>query len=115
MNVMAAPLKVATNLGNNQIVKITTSQNSAERTLSLKEMQAKEYPFIDSDVTTNFEELLALKLFELPKIKRPQEARRINDPNYCKYHRLMGHPIEKCFNFKSSVYHFWLTRSHNSL
>ena len=27
----------------------------------------------------------------------------INGPNYCKYHRLAGHPLEKCFGFKDKV------------
>ncbi|KAH0641994.1 hypothetical protein KY285_032858 [Solanum tuberosum] len=99
MNVKATPLKVSAKLSNNQIVKSTTYQNNASRKLSLKEIQAKEYPFMDSDDLTIFEDLLAFKLFELPEMKHPNEAGRISNPNYCKYHHLMGHPIEKCFIF----------------
>ncbi|XP_070010656.1 uncharacterized protein [Nicotiana sylvestris] len=80
MNVIASPLKVTT-----------------------KEMQPKEYPFLDFDVIAIFEELLELKLIELPKMKRLDEVGRTNDPNYCKYHRLIGHPMEKCFIFKEKV------------
>ena len=36
-------------------------------------------------------------------MKRPDEAGRTNDPNYCKYHRLMGHSIEKFFIFKEKI------------
>ncbi|KAF3652642.1 putative mitogen-activated protein kinase kinase kinase A-like [Capsicum annuum] len=43
------------------------------------------------------------KLIELPEIKHPNEAGRTNDPNYCKYHRLISHPLEKCFVFKDKV------------
>ncbi|KAI3470776.1 hypothetical protein Pfo_027439 [Paulownia fortunei] len=39
-------------------------------------------------------------LIELPEMKRPEEAGRIDDPKYCKYHRLVGHPIHDCFIFK---------------
>ncbi|KAF3679250.1 putative galacturonosyltransferase 13 [Capsicum annuum] len=39
------------------------------------------------------------KLIDLLEIKRHDEAGRTSDPNYCKYHRLMGHPLEKSFLF----------------
>ena len=54
MNVKVAPLKVATKLSNNQTVKRKTSQNYVGRKLSLKEMQEKEYPYMDSDVPAIF-------------------------------------------------------------
>ena len=56
-------------------------------------MQEKEYPLMDSDVPTIIEELIALKLIELAQIKCPDKDGRINDPNYCKYYRLVGHSI----------------------
>ncbi|KAA0046253.1 uncharacterized protein E6C27_scaffold284G00560 [Cucumis melo var. makuwa] len=28
---------------------------------------------------------------------------RINDPNYCKYHRVISHPVEKCFVLKELI------------
>ena len=65
--------------------------------------QEKQYPFLESDVSPMFDELLKLKLIELPEMKRPEEASRVEDPNYCKYHRLISHPIEKCFVFKDRV------------
>ncbi|KAH0720373.1 hypothetical protein KY285_005175 [Solanum tuberosum] len=36
-------------------------------------------------------------------MKRPDEAGKSDDPKYCKYHRLVGHPIEKCFVFKDKI------------
>ncbi|PIN20262.1 hypothetical protein CDL12_07045 [Handroanthus impetiginosus] len=66
-------------------------------------MQEKEYPFPDSDVLHIFEELLARKLIELPQPKRPEEVEKTNDPKYCKYHRVVSHPIEKCFVFKDKI------------
>lgn len=36
-------------------------------------------------------------------MKRPEEAGKINDLRYCKYHRLVGHLIHDCFVFKDKV------------
>ena len=61
------------------------------------------YPFLDFDVSEIFDELLELKLIDLPEMKRPDEAGKTDDPNYCKYHRLVSHSLEKCFAFKDRV------------
>ncbi|KAK4404379.1 hypothetical protein Sango_0806500 [Sesamum angolense] len=44
------------------------------RKLTLKEMQTKQYPFLDSNVSGIFDDLLNANLIELPKMKRPEEA-----------------------------------------
>ena len=49
------------------------------------------------------DELLKSKLIQLPELKRPEEANRVNDPNFCKYHRLISHPVEKCFVLKDKI------------
>ena len=49
------------------------------------------------------DELLKSKLIQLPELKRPEKANRVNDPNYCKYHRLISHPVEKCFVLKDKI------------
>ncbi|KAL0379324.1 UNVERIFIED_CONTAM: hypothetical protein Sradi_3237900 [Sesamum radiatum] len=36
-------------------------------------------------------------------MKRPEEARQIDDLKYCKYHRLVGHSIQDYFVFKDKV------------
>ena len=28
---------------------------------------------------------------------------KVDYPNYCKYHRIIGHPIQKCFIFKEQI------------
>ncbi|KAL0447779.1 UNVERIFIED_CONTAM: hypothetical protein Slati_1905800 [Sesamum latifolium] len=66
-------------------------------------MQNKQYPFLDSDVSGIFDDLLNANLIELPEMKRPEEAGKTDDPKYCKYHRLVGHPIHDCFIFKDKV------------
>jgi hypothetical protein len=58
---------------------------------------------LDSDVSGIFDDLLKADLIELPEMKRPAEAGKTDDPKYCKYHRLVGHPIHDCFIFKEKV------------
>ncbi|XP_051117866.1 uncharacterized protein LOC127242389 [Andrographis paniculata] len=70
---------------------------------TLKELQSKTYPFLDSDVSGIFDDLLRENLIELPNSKRPEEAGKVDDPRYCKYHRVVGHPIHNCFVFKDKV------------
>ena len=71
--------------------------------LRLKEMQQKDYPFLDSDISAIFDELLVMKLFEVPEMKRLDDAGRSDALKYCIYHRLIDHPIEKCFIFKDKI------------
>ncbi|KAL0402534.1 UNVERIFIED_CONTAM: Transposon Ty3-G Gag-Pol polyprotein [Sesamum latifolium] len=66
-------------------------------------MQARQYPFLDSDVPGIFDDLLEANLIDLPEMKRPEEAERKDDLKYCKYHRLVGHAIQDCFVFKDKV------------
>ena len=40
--------------------------------------------------------LLKKGLIELPELRCLEEIGRTNDPKYCKYHRIISHPIEKC-------------------
>jgi len=42
-------------------------------------------------------------LIEPPELKRPEEIGRTSDPRYCRYHRIISHPIEKCRTFKERV------------
>ena len=71
--------------------------------LTFKEREQKVYPFPDEDVPNILEQLLQLKLIELPECKRPEDMGKVDDPNYCKYHRIIGHPIQKCFVFKEQI------------
>ncbi|KAL0367220.1 UNVERIFIED_CONTAM: hypothetical protein Sradi_3612100 [Sesamum radiatum] len=66
-------------------------------------MQTNQYPFLDSDVSGIFDDLLNANLIELLEMKRPEEDGKTNDPKYCKYHRLVGHPIHDCFIFKDKI------------
>ena len=103
MAIAAAPVKIATKVSKKFTEKIDVSPEVNRKKLSLKDMQGKQYPFLDSDVPDMFDEMLKAGMIELPEMKRPEEAGRAGDPNYCKYHRLVGHPIEKCFIFKDKI------------
>ncbi|KAG9453382.1 hypothetical protein H6P81_006286 [Aristolochia fimbriata] len=71
--------------------------------LSLEERQAKTYPFADADVPIMLNQLLDNQLLRLPEIKRPDDQSKSKDPNFCKYHRLVGHSTEKCFVLKDRI------------
>ena len=102
MSVNVSPAKFTMNEGVKQNVR-TTFQARSNQKSTLREMQKKEYPFLDYDVSEIFDELLELKLIDLQEMKLPDEAAKTNDPNYCKYQRLVSHPLEKCFVFKDRV------------
>ena len=36
-------------------------------------------------------------------MKRPAKIGRIKYPNYCKYHRVISHPVDKCFVLKELI------------
>jgi hypothetical protein len=61
------------------------------------------YPFPDSGISSILDDLLEVNLIELPKVKCPKETNQVDNPNYCKYHRLINHPIEKCFVLKDKI------------
>ena len=69
----------------------------------LKERQEKVYPFPNSHLLDMLEQLLEKQPIQLPKCKRPAEMRRVKDLNYCKYHRVISHPVEKCFVLKELI------------
>jgi len=41
------------------------------------------------------DDLLEKGVIQLPEPKRPEEVGRIADPKYCRYHRMVSHPLEK--------------------
>ena len=92
MIVTTTPLKVPVKPKIKEHISAFTQER--RRRPTLQEMQEKQYPFPDSDISNMFDHLLELKLIELPEMKRPEEVDQTNDPKYCKYHRLIGHPIE---------------------
>ena len=102
MIVTTAPLKVPIKPKMKEQM-LTFTQDKGRRRPTLQEMQEKQYPFPNSDISKMLDHLLELKLIELPEMKHPEEANQTNDPKYCKYHHLIGHPIERCFVLKDKI------------
>ncbi|KAL0283522.1 UNVERIFIED_CONTAM: hypothetical protein Sangu_2884400 [Sesamum angustifolium] len=102
MAVNVAPFKLKTTAKDN-VAPRNNVLIRPQRKLTLKEMQGREYSFLDSDVPGIFDDLLEANLIDLPEMKRPEEAERMDDPKYCKYHRLVGHAIQDYFVFKNKV------------
>ncbi|KAA0056121.1 ty3-gypsy retrotransposon protein [Cucumis melo var. makuwa] len=101
MVVHATPLK---SFSKRKETKIERKHDGDEKRQStLKERQEKVYPFPDSDVADMLEQLLENQLIQLPECKRPEQAGKVDDPNYCKYHRVISHPVEKCFVLKELI------------
>ena len=61
------------------------------------------YPFPDSDISRMLDDLLKANIIELSEVKRPEEANQVDNPNYCKYHRLISHLVDKCFVLKDKI------------
>lgn len=40
---------------------------------------------------------------KLEDSKRPADMKHSDNPNFCPYHRILGHPIEDCWVFKDWV------------
>ncbi|KAL0439038.1 UNVERIFIED_CONTAM: hypothetical protein Slati_2386800 [Sesamum latifolium] len=102
MSVNVAPFKLRSK-ANNGVSHYSVPYEKPQRKLTLKEIQSRQYPFLDSDVSRIFDELLEANLIDLPEMKRSEKAEQRDDPKYCKYHRLVGHAIQDCFVFKDKV------------
>ncbi|KAL0405178.1 UNVERIFIED_CONTAM: hypothetical protein Slati_3831700 [Sesamum latifolium] len=85
MVVNVAPFKLKGIAKDNVVPKNNVPYEKPQRKLTLKEMQARQYPFLDSDVPEIFDDLLEANLIDLPEMKRPEETERKDDPKYCKY------------------------------
>ncbi|KAA0042067.1 retrotransposon gag protein [Cucumis melo var. makuwa] len=89
-----------------EVRKDKKEMKSAEKVVksTVKEsMVEKIYPFPDSDIADMLEQLLEKQLIQLSECKRPEQAGKVDDPNYCKYHRVISHPVEKCFVLKELI------------
>ncbi|KAK4721248.1 hypothetical protein R3W88_011481 [Solanum pinnatisectum] len=61
------------------------------------------YPFLEFDVPAILDELLTKKVIALPESKQPKESNKVDDPMYCKFHRIVGHHTIKCFILKEKI------------
>ena len=74
-------------------------KDAGKKRPTLKELQEKKYPFPDLDLSGMLDDLLQNGVIELPNPERPKEA----DPKYCRYHRVVSHPLEKCTTLKERI------------
>ena len=49
------------------------------------------------------DDLLEKGNIKLPPSKLLEEAGKINDPKYCRYHRVISQPLEKCTTLKEHI------------
>ena len=103
MTVNVAEVKVPRRRANANEKQLEGWQKNEMRHLTFKEREQKVYLFPNENVPNVLEQLLQLKLIELPECRRPEDIGKVDDPNYCKYHRIIGHPIQKCFFFKEQI------------
>jgi len=73
------------------------------RNTNFKLKDSKGSAYSEFDAPEMLDKLLEEGLIELPESKHTEEIGRSNDPKYCRYHRIISHPIEKCRTFKERV------------
>ena len=102
MTVNRTPIKISTLDKKKEVKEARPTQENERCQFTLKELEKKKYHFPNSDVSM-LEDLPQKKVIELPECKLPEEMGRVNDPNYCHYHRIVNHLIEKCFILKDLI------------
>ncbi|KAM2770371.1 hypothetical protein PS2_013028 [Malus domestica] len=100
MTVNTSPVKISTR---GKAIQTEAFRDQEMRRRTLKELEEKTYPFPDSDVVAMLDDLLEKKVIGLPECKRPEEMNRTDSPKYCKFHRFISHPTEKCFVLKDLI------------
>ncbi|KAM2293182.1 hypothetical protein EV2_028725 [Malus domestica] len=100
MTVNTSPVKIPTR---GKAIQAEAFRDQEMRRRTLKELEEKTYPFPDSDVVAMLEDLLEKKVIGLPECRRPEEMNRTDSPRYCKFHRFISHPTEKCFVLKDLI------------
>ena len=73
------------------------------KNLTLEEKKKTKYSFHDDDVEEIFNELMKEKAIQLSKPKRPSEVDNVDDPKYCRYHRIISHPLSECYILKNII------------
>jgi len=60
----------------------------------------KQYSFKDEHVDSLFKLLNKSNRLKFPEARRPEELGKTDNPNYCLYHRMLGHPTKSYYIFK---------------
>jgi len=56
---------------------------------TLKELQERKYPFLNSDLSGILDDLLKKGVIKLPEPKHSEEVARTTSPKYYQYHRIV--------------------------
>ena len=103
MTVNMTPIKISARDKKKEVKEARPTQENERCQFTLNELEEKKYHFPNSNVPSMLEDLLHKKVIELSECKRPKEMGRVNDPNYFHYHRIVSHPVEKCFILKDLI------------
>ncbi|KAM1718122.1 hypothetical protein ACFX11_025875 [Malus domestica] len=99
----STPIKISSKTKAKEIKRSEPLRTQNRYKSTLRELEHKAYPFPDSNMDAMLDDLLENKVIELPECKRPEEMNCINDLKYCKYHRIVSHPVGKCFVLKELI------------
>ncbi|KAM1798587.1 hypothetical protein ACFX12_032641 [Malus domestica] len=100
MTVNTSPVKISTR---GKVIQTEAFRDQEMCRRTLKELEKKTYPFPDSDVVAMLDDLLDKKVIGLLECRRPEEMNRTDNPRYCRFHRFISHPTEKCFVLKDLI------------
>ncbi|KAA0057496.1 retrotransposon gag protein [Cucumis melo var. makuwa] len=89
--------------GAKKILKSSVKESTVVNSTPLKFSKRKEVKVENKDARNMLEQLLEKQLIQLSECKRPEQAGKVDDPNYCKYLWVISHPIEKCFVLKELI------------
>ncbi|KAL2532074.1 Uncharacterized protein Adt_05425 [Abeliophyllum distichum] len=110
MTIFTVPAKITfqksgSNLGPKPKPELRPNKVQVQRKglLTLKELEEKEYPFSDSEISGILDQLIEQKIIELPEPKKPEEAGQVDHPKYCRFHQIISHPEERCFVLKDLI------------
>jgi len=76
------------------------SQPDRRGSFSSQPCANKHYSFEDEHVDSLFKLLNKSNRLKLPEARCPEEVSKIDGPNDCLYHRMLGHPTKNCYVFK---------------
>ena len=82
MEVKATSVKVTTKSKLKQEEPPSQYPREERQRPTLKKLHPKVYPIPDANVPMILEELLANKVIDLPKSKRPEQINKVGDPKY---------------------------------
>ncbi|MQM17659.1 hypothetical protein Taro_050634 [Colocasia esculenta] len=70
------------------------------KVIPFQDKMRKPYSFPKEKTKVLFDWGIRYNKVTLPTPKRPDQAAHKDDPRYCLYHQILGHPLEDCYVFK---------------